>query len=207
MKIPKQVSYFILGYLILFGFCILLYGFFVWLKDIEIFSDTFDRATIITNLLIWSATLYAPLVAVIILDNWRVQSNKLMLSKEAQEVWKQFVEIDKSSSNIDLIYSEIEDHEILKETQDYLPAIKALHKKIDNALVDFHYFKEMCKDKNDILNLYMELYGPYRDYRSQTEKYENEEVREYYSIDNSYREIMKTANQNIRNYLSQYIHV
>lgn len=205
----ELITTFILGYLILLSICILLYFIFANLVDLKFFSDKFDQATIITNLLIWSATLYAPAVAYMVLDSWREQTNKQMLSNEAKELWKRFVDIDKNSSLINIKNHPIKktaDYLKLCET-DYFKQIKNIQNEINFILVDFYYFKELCKNKDDISKLYFDLYETNRDYNIQTEAYKNSYTSEFYSIEKEFREKLEQANENIRNYLSNYIHV
>ncbi|MCF1334410.1 hypothetical protein LH678_19250 [Acinetobacter baumannii] len=173
----------------------------------KVLGITGDDLDALISLLGVGATLFGGYMAIYLFTDWREQTNKQMLANEAKELWKKFVTIEKESFNIDLIYSDIDDNTILKDTENYLQAIGELHKKIDDVLVDFHFFKELCKDKSDISILYLELYGANKDYKTMTEKYENETVGEYYNIDYSYRETIEIANENIRNYLSSYIHV
>ncbi|HAV4576038.1 hypothetical protein E5H25_18100 [Acinetobacter baumannii] len=173
----------------------------------KVLGITGDDLDALISLLGVGATLFGGYMAIYLFTDWREQTNKQMLANEAKELWKKFVTIEKESFNIDLIYSDIDDNTILKDTENYLQAIGELHKKIDDVLVDFHFFKELCKDKSDISILYSELYGANKDYKTMTEKYENETVGEYYNIDYSYRETIEIANENIRNYLSSYIHV
>ncbi|MFW6699534.1 hypothetical protein ACODTP_18700 [Acinetobacter pittii] len=97
----ELIATFIIGYLVLLSICVLFYFIFATSVELKFFSEKFDQATIITNLLIWSATLYAPVIAYMAFDNWREQTNKQMLSNEAKELWKVFVELDKYFLHID----------------------------------------------------------------------------------------------------------
>jgi len=205
----ELITTFIIGYLILLSICILLYFIFTNLVDLKFFSDKFDQATIITNLLIWSATLYAPVVAYMVLDSWREQTNKQMLSNEAKELWKKFVDIDKDSHDIYFHYKKIQETADYLElaTTEYFKEIKKLQKKIDDSLVDFHYFKELSNNTDDISTLYLELYDYNRDYKSHTERFKTGKASEFYDNDYTYRDVIESANLNIRVYLSKYIHV
>lgn len=96
----------------------------------KVLGITGDDLDALISLLGVGATLFGGYMAIYLFTDWREQTNKQMLANEAKELWKKFVTIEKESFNIDLIYSDIDDNTILKDTENYLQAIGELHKKL-----------------------------------------------------------------------------
>lgn len=104
----ELVATFIIGYVTLLVICLVIYFIFSKTVGLNIFGKTADQSTILTNLFIWSATLYAPIVAIFLFDNWKVQEkykqNVEMLSKSFLSISKSNKEILEINESIDDIY-------------------------------------------------------------------------------------------------------
>lgn len=77
----ELVATFIIGYVTLLAICLVIYFIFTKAVDLQIFGKMADQSTVLTNLFIWSATLYAPLIFVLLVDNWK-NEKKYELRKE-----------------------------------------------------------------------------------------------------------------------------
>lgn len=107
----ELIATFIIGYLILLSICIFLYFIFANLVDLKFFSEKFDPATIMTNLLMWSATLYAPMIAIFLFSDWKDQHNKLFHSERALELISLLKKLNKDISLINITINYIKDYE------------------------------------------------------------------------------------------------
>lgn len=65
----------IIGYIFLLIIVLVIYLIFAHLVDLKIFGEQSDQSTILTNLFIWSATLYTPLLAYIAYSDWKEQKH------------------------------------------------------------------------------------------------------------------------------------
>lgn len=77
----ELVAQAVIGYILLLLIVLAIYLIFALLVDLNIFGKQADQSTILTNLFIWSATLYTPFLAYMAYSDWKVQK-KYDIEKE-----------------------------------------------------------------------------------------------------------------------------
>lgn len=200
----ELIATFIIGYLVLLSICVLFYFIFATSVELKFFSEKFDQATIITNLLIWSATLYAPVVAYMAFDNWREQTNKQMLANEAKELWKSTKELEKQFLSIDDYYSTNPEY-IEYNNSKYYKHVHKCDKDASDLHIELFYFSELSKKNNydlfldsfEVLKLYREIIN------SNKYKYE----KDIYEVEKDEREKYIQQIEKIKEHLLSFIHV
>lgn len=70
----ENVALYILGYFVLLLISLLFYSIFASFAKLELIGPIDDTTAVVTGLLSWSATLYAPIIAILLFANWRKQS-------------------------------------------------------------------------------------------------------------------------------------
>ncbi len=71
----ELVAQAVIGYILLLLIVLAIYLIFALLVDLNIFSKQADQSTILTNLFIWSATLYTPFLAYMAYSDWKEQKH------------------------------------------------------------------------------------------------------------------------------------
>lgn len=107
----EVIAFYTIGYLVLLIFCFLIYGIFACLSDIGLFGKLVDHSAIFTSLLGWSATLYAPIIAIFLFSDWKDQHNKSFHSERALDLISLLKKLNKDISLIKITIEYIKDYE------------------------------------------------------------------------------------------------
>lgn len=161
----------------------------------------------LVNLSVFIATLFAPIAALMLYDNWKIQHNKAVISDEAKEVWNLLVKLSIETLDLDHEYYNLQISEYLyfNKNKKILDKIENIKKNTENTMVRFHFFNELSGSK-DATSLYMEFYGIYKDYKTYLEKIgDNETVSDVEGVESDFRERLCEVNENIRLHLKQFI--
>lgn len=147
-----------------------------------------------TNLLVFDATIFAPLAAYFFIDNWKEQKNKTFFSMEAKNLWLQLQKTED--------YSYILDRLIIDYTIDYynkLDEFDVFLKQLITTLNSVHYFIELTDDKNiaEANDKYISIQNKYEEFL-RIGKFNKE-------YDENNRMKLIQINQNIRRLLKEYI--
>lgn len=106
----------IIGYVVLLFLVWCMYMIFQHLVGLNIFGKQSDQSTVLTNLLIWSATLYTPFLAYMAYTDWREQKNyelqKEIMLKISELVSEQFIKIAKHARKADNL-KKVESEEVI----------------------------------------------------------------------------------------------
>lgn len=71
----ELVATFIIGYVALLAICLVIYFIFTKAVGLQIFGNISDQSTVLTNLFIWSATLYSPIIIFTLADQWKKEKS------------------------------------------------------------------------------------------------------------------------------------
>lgn len=135
-------------FLILFSmFCFILFStsimFFSLCAFFHISKETVISAY--TNLLVFNATIFAPLAAYFFIDNWKDQKNLSFFSKEAKKLWLNLQKTEDYSYTIDRI---IDKYNINYYNQH--DEFSIFFNKLTKTLNEVHYFIELTDDRKII---------------------------------------------------------
>lgn len=131
-------------------------------------TDNGDIPAIISNMFVWSATLFAPIIAILILNAWRYQKNfeadSFLLNSAQENLIKFHTETDLVCRTVVSIY------ETYSQDQSYFMAHSLLRKphEISNQFLD-NFYLHMERYLNyhediELRNLFNEYYGIANDF-------------------------------------------
>ena len=135
-------------FLILFSmFCFLLFSTSMMFFSLCAFFNISKEIVIsaYTNLLVFNATIFAPLAAYFFIDNWKDQKNLSFFSKEAKKLWLSLQKTEDYSYIIDRL---IDKHNINYYNQH--DEFSIFFNKLTNTLNEVHYFIELTDDREVI---------------------------------------------------------
>lgn len=163
--------------------------------------------TLIANVFTGGVTLFAPIAAYYLLNNWKEQHNKTILSHEAKELWHKFKSLEKKTYALEEIYLNSGQVQLLayfKSIPDLNKATFDLINAYDKSYPEFNYFTELAKDKKN--NLHQNYYGAIKTYREYIENIKRDTtIGEIYETEEELRTNLIDENQKIRDYLSNFI--
>lgn len=158
----ELVAQAVIGYILLLLIVLAIYLIFALLVDLNIFSKQADQSTILTNLFIWSATLYTPFLAYMAYSDWKEQKHYDVvintLNEMVDTVNNLSTEIDSfrgksiyeplfnNSIDFELDLNELQDqqHNALDEVKKQFNKLKSLELKIK--------ITKNVKDDHPVLN-------------------------------------------------------
>lgn len=190
--------------------------FFLWLVSTIIFTSicmikgisiTEGSLGAYANILVFDATIFAPIAAYFFYDNWKAQHNKTVISYEAKEVWSLLVELSIETLDLDYEYYNLYNKEYLYfYNQSKLnKEIEKLKQKTEKYMMRFYHFSELTENE-DSMNLFMEFYAIFKDYKTYLDKIgDNDTVSDIEETESDFRERLCEANKNIRLYLKTFI--
>lgn len=162
---------------------------------------------LIANVFTGGVTLFAPIAAYYLLNNWKEEHNKTILSHEAKVLWIIIKNLEKQTYALDEIYlksGQIQNLVYFKSTPDLNEATFNLINEYNQSYLEFNYFTELAKDK--LNNVHQDYYGAIKAYREYMETIEvNTTIGEIYEIEQELRTNLINENQKIRDYLSNFI--
>lgn len=130
---------------------------------------------LIANVFTGGVTLFAPIAAYYLLNNWKEQHNKTILSHEAKELWHKFKSLEKKTYTLEEIYlksGQIQNLVYFKSTPNLYEATSDLINAYDKSYIEFNYFTELAKDKKN--NVHQNYYGAIKAYREYMETIERD---------------------------------
>lgn len=190
------------SYAVLIAFVLFLYTF-----STDPTSNLTDRGAVLTNLLVWSATLFTPISAYFFYDSWKEQHNKTVLSNEAKELWHKFKILENKTYALDEIYlrsGQIQELVYFKSVPDLDKETSDLIAEYDKSYPDLNYFTELANDTNN--NFHQNYYGAIKTYHEYMKGIKtNTTIGEIHDVEEELRNNLIKENQNIRKYLSDFI--
>lgn len=105
----EVIATFIIGYFVLLVFCFLIYFLYGSLIGIQIIGKMTDSSAFFIGLLGWSATLYAPLIAIFLFTDWKEQKKFEVGKQYAENTIKIVTNINKTLENAYFSIKPIED--------------------------------------------------------------------------------------------------
>lgn len=161
----------------------------------------------LVNLSVFIATFFAPIAALMLYDNWKIQHNKAVISDEAKKVWNLLAELSIETLDLDHEYYnlQVSNYIYFNQQKKILDKIENIKNNTENTMIYFRYFNELSGSK-DASSLYLEFYGVFKDYKTYLEKIsDNKTVSDIEETETDFRERLCEANQNIRLHLRQFI--
>ncbi|TCB47338.1 hypothetical protein E0H80_16200 [Acinetobacter sp. ANC 4779] len=187
--------------------CVCLFVLFLYYAGLNSFAIKENSvAATQANMFVVAATLFAPLAALVFVQDWKTQHNKTTLSKEAKEIWHSLVNLNIETDEIDKIYmrsGQIQHLVYFKSVPDLYNATVKLLEKYEERWLSLHYFLELSEDNNEI---YINFYGAIKSYRQFINKIEERDtVGSIEPIESELRDELISQNESVRKYLIQYI--
>ncbi|MDO7210247.1 hypothetical protein [Acinetobacter nosocomialis] len=96
----EVIATFIIGYFVLLVFCFLIYFLYGSLIGIQIIGKMTDSSAFFVGLLGWSATLYAPLIAIFLFTDWKEQKKFEVGKQYAEKVLENLFELNSSIESV-----------------------------------------------------------------------------------------------------------
>lgn len=205
-KYEEQILIF--GMLILFLLSLLSYEVFNFNWDIaEKSRESKEYVAALVNLAIFVATIFAPIAALLLYNNWKIQHNKILFSKEAKEIWLLIYNIECYLTDLKLAIDNAPTQYLgFSELNSYHEKYKKLTEGIEKFEPKYAQFIALTENEK--------LYTPYHKYEEHHGKFSNfyknnkDQLRALSDIkqeENNLREGLKAPFISMKDMLHNYI--